>query len=188
VEVRRLEIPEVLVFGPTKVEDGRGHLSESFRQDVFAMACGHAVSFVQENVLFSRRAGTVRGFHFQGPPHGQAKLVRVTRGAILDFALDLRVGSATYGRVAQADLTAADGAQIYLPVGFAHGFITCEPDTEVTVKLSNYYHAQSQGIVAWDDPIVAAPWPLGGRAPIVSERDAAGMPFDRLVSPFRLMA
>jgi dTDP-4-dehydrorhamnose 3,5-epimerase len=188
VEVRRLEISEVLVFGPTKVSDARGHLSESFRQDVFASACGEAISFVQENVLFSREAGTVRGFHFQSPPHAQAKLVRVTRGAILDFALDLRVGSATYGRVAQADLTAADGAQIYLPVGFAHGFITCEPDTEVTVKLSNYYHAPSQGIVAWDDPLVAAPWPLGGRAPIVSERDAAGLPFDRLVSPFRLIA
>lgn len=184
MEVRRLEIPDVLIFAPTKVEDSRGHLSESFRQDVFAGACGRDIRFVQENLLFSREAGTVRGFHFQAPPHAQAKLVRVTRGAILDFALDLRRGSATYGKLAKAELSAADGAQIYLPAGFAHGFITCDADTEVTVKLSDYYHAPSQGIVAWDDPIVAAPWPLGGRCPIVSERDASGMPFAELASPF----
>ncbi len=185
MEAVSLDITDVIVFHPIRVNDSRGFLSETFRADLFAEAAGSEIAFVQENDLFSRDAHTVRGFHYQCPPHAQGKLVRVTSGAILDFALDIRSGSATYGKYVQAEISAENGRQIWLPQGFAHGFVTLEPNTRVVVKLSDYYHAPSQGVIAWDDPLLAVPWPVAGGEAILSERDLSGAAFADFISPFK---
>lgn len=185
MEATPLDVTGVMVFRPSRVNDARGFLCETFRQDLLDDAIGTGIRFVQENDLFSREARTVRGFHYQCPPHAQGKLVRVTSGAILDFALDLRRGSETFGRYDQARISAENGDQIWLPEGFAHGFITLEPNTRVLVKLTAYYHAPSQGVIAWDDPHLAVPWPVAGREAILSERDRSGTEFAEFVSPFR---
>ncbi len=184
MEAVSLCIEDVVLFRPSRVEDGRGFLSETFRASALAEALGREVGFVQENDLFSKDARTVRGFHYQSPPHAQGKLVRVMCGAILDFALDIRRGSSTFGMFAQAEISAENGHQLWLPEGFAHGFITLQPNTRVLVKLSAYYHAPSQGVIAWDDADLAVPWPLDGEEAILSERDRAGAPFGNFASPF----
>ncbi|BCJ90607.1 dTDP-4-dehydrorhamnose 3,5-epimerase [Terrihabitans soli] len=185
MKVTPLDIPDVVLFTPERFADNRGFFAESFRLDIFQKASGTDIVFVQDNHLFSREAKTIRGFHYQGPPKAQGKLVRVLQGAIIDFALDVRANSPTYGKFVEAVLSAENGCQLWLPAGFAHGFMTLEPNTHVLNKVSDYYWPASDGVVAWDDPDVGAPWPLDGAEPILSDKDRRGTKLKDLVSPFR---
>jgi len=126
---------------------------------------------VQDNASYSREAGTIRGLHYQRPPAAQAKLVRVVRGRVLDVAVDLRRGSPSYGRFVAVELTAEGGEQLFVPVGFAHGFCALEPDTEVAYKVSDFYAPQHEAGVIWNDPDIGIEWPLAGGEPVLSDKD-----------------
>jgi dTDP-4-dehydrorhamnose 3,5-epimerase len=184
MRVTRLAIPDVLMIEPRVFEDPRGHLFESYHAERYA-AHGIAVAFVQDNQSYSRAAGTVRGLHFQRPPGAQAKLVRVLRGAILDVAVDLRPASPSFGRHVAAQLSAAERTQLFVPAGFAHGFCTLEPDTEVHYKMSSLYAPELEAAVAWDDPDLAIAWPVAPAAAILSERDRAAPRLRDLPGPHR---
>jgi dTDP-4-dehydrorhamnose 3,5-epimerase len=173
--IERQEIPEVWTFTPRRFGDDRGWFSETF--NAAALAGGlNGVTFVQDNQSLSRIKGTLRGMHFQIPPKAQDKLVRVLRGAIIDVALDLRRASPTYGRCVSARLSAENGKQMFVPKGFAHGFLTLEADTEVFYKVSDYYSHEHERGLAWDDPAIVANW----EAPaVMTDRDRA---FPRLAA------
>jgi dTDP-4-dehydrorhamnose 3,5-epimerase len=187
MEIRRLEIPDVVLIRPRRIPDGRGWFAETWNAREFAEA-GIDVVFVQDNHSYSARAGTVRALHFQRPPHDQAKLVRVLAGAIFDVAVDLRRGSPTYGRHVTATLTAERGEELFIPTGFAHGFATLAPDTEVLYKVDKPYAAAFDSGLFWNDPELAIPWPVKPDVATVSEKDGK---FPRLAdfeSPFTLPA
>jgi dTDP-4-dehydrorhamnose 3,5-epimerase len=170
MDIVRLDIPGPVVLSPTRFADTRGFLAEIFHESWFA-AQVEAVHFVQENHIYSEHVGTVRGLHFQRPPKSQAKLVRVTRGRVWDVAVDLRQGSPTFGRHVGVELTRDNGRQLWVPDGFAHGFCTLEPQSEVTYKTTAYYDRDCEGAVAWDDPDLAIAWPAQAIKPILSDRD-----------------
>lgn len=163
--------------------DERGWFAEVYSRRAFA-ARGLSETYVQDNHSLSRERGVLRGLHFQTPPHGQAKLVRCVRGAIFDVAVDLRRGSPTFGRWVAATLTAENGDQLAIPVGFAHGFLTLEPDTEVLYKVTDFYAPANDGGVLWSDPDIAVDWPLGARAPILSPKDQTLPRLAAFDSPF----
>lgn len=168
---------------PARFGDHRGFFSETWRRDRFA-AEGIANDWMQENHSHSAERGTVRGLHFQVPPAAQAKLVRVTRGAIFDVAVDLRRGSPDYGRWVGVELSAEKGNQLYLPAGFAHGFMTIAPDSEVIYKVDAPWSRDDERAIRWDDPAIGIAWPDVGSAPILSEKDAAARGFADFRSPF----
>lgn len=170
MEVQSLAIPEVKLLTPRRFRDERGFFSESYNARVFAEA-GIVGPFVQDNHAYSSQAGVVRGLHFQIAPRAQGKLVRVTRGAMLDVAVDIRQGSPTYGRHVSAVLSAANWTQIWVPQGFAHGYCTLEPDTEVLYKVTDYYAPEYERGVHWNDAALAIAWPVSGDASIVSAKD-----------------
>ncbi len=159
MQIERLEIPDLLLVTPRKHSDQRGFFSETFRADVFA-GSGTDASFVQDNHVHSTQKGVLRGLHFQTPPHAQGKLIRCTRGAILDVAVDIRVGSPTYGRHVAVELSAANWRQLWVPPGFAHGYLTLEDDCEVIYKVTDYYAPEFERGIAWDDPALAINWRL----------------------------
>ncbi|MBL8587413.1 MAG: dTDP-4-dehydrorhamnose 3,5-epimerase [Methylobacteriaceae bacterium] len=165
-----LSVNPVQIIRPRRFEDERGWFMETHSERAFA-ARGLTDHYVQDNHSLSRPAGVVRGLHFQVPPHAQAKLVRCVRGAIFDVAVDVRRGSPTYGQWVAARLTAAGGEQLYMPTGFAHGFITLEPDTEVCYKVTDFYAPAQDGGVIWNDPDIAVAWPDVGVAPSLSPKD-----------------
>ncbi len=169
--IEACEIPEVKLIKPKVFRDARGFFSETFSQRALAEA-GIAETFVQDNHSLSSETGTVRGLHFQKPPFAQGKLVRVTRGRVLDVALDLRRASPTYGRHVMRELSAENWAQLYVPVGFAHAFCTLEPDTEVVYKVTDYYAPQADAGVLWSDPALAIAWPITPDRARLSEKDA----------------
>jgi len=175
-------MPVVCII-PRRFEDARGWFSETWQRDRFA-AAGIDADFVQDNQSYSRPAGTLRGIHFQTPPHAQAKLVRCLKGRIWDVAVDLRAGSPTYGQWVAAELTAAKGEQLSIPAGFGHGFLTLEPDTEVSYKVDDFYAPDCDAGIAWNDPDLAIPWPLPGAAPQLSDKDARLPAFKDFISPF----
>lgn len=158
-----------------RMEDERGFFARTFCRDEFA-AHGLRPTFVQCNVSFNARRGTVRGMHFQEKPHEEAKLVRCTRGAIYDVILDLRKGSRTHKRWTAVELTADNGRMLYVPEGFAHGFQTLEDNSEVFYQMSEMYHSESARGVRWNDPAFGIRWPLP--SPILSERDARFADFE----------
>lgn len=170
MDVVALDIPEVKLVTPRRFADARGFFSETYTRRAFA-AAGIADDFVQENQSYSAEAGTLRGLHFQPPPHAQAKLVRCLRGRIWDVAVDLRRASPTFGRHVAAELSPDNWRQLYIPAGFAHGFVTLEPDTEVLYQVTAYYAPECDRGIAWDDPDLALAWPLAGREPLLSEKD-----------------
>lgn len=163
--------------------DERGWFSESYNAERLAAAGIHDL-FVQDNHSFSARRGTLRGLHFQTPPHAQAKLVRCSAGAIWDVAVDVRAGSPTFGRWVGARLSAERGEQLYIPAGFAHGFVTLTDNVEVLYKASATFAPQAEGSVRWDDPDVAIDWPLDGLDPTLSDKDVVAPSLQALESPF----
>ena len=160
----------ILHIMPKRFGDERGWFSETYNARKLA---GHGldIAFVQDNQSMSSEVGTVRGLHFQTPPHAQAKLVRCVKGAIWDVFVDVRRGSPTYGESFGAILSAENGHQLYGPAGFAHGFVTLEPDSEVFYKVDDYYAPECDGGIAWDDPDLALDWPLPTGGPTLSAKD-----------------
>ena len=176
------DLPGVLVLEPRRFGDDRGFFCEVYNRARLAEH-GITTEFVQDNQSLSARAGTLRGLHYQAPPHAQAKLVRCGRGRIFDVAVDFRAGSATFGRWTGMELSAANGHQLLIPEGFLHGFVTLEDDCELLYKCSDHYAPDCDGAVRWDDPDIGIDWGL--RDPVLSDKDAAA-PFLREVeSPFR---
>lgn len=156
---------------------------ETYAENSAALA-GITDHFVQDNQSFSAFSGTIRGVHFQRPPHAQAKLVRCIRGSIIDYAVDLRRGSPTYGRYVAAKLTAEKGEQLYIPVGFGHAFVTLEPDVEVAYKVSDIYAPDCDGGILWSCPTVGIDWSLPASGPVLSEKDKLLPTLAEFNSPF----
>ena len=174
--------PGVLSLKLRYFRDSRGYFVETYNTRT-ARAEGLTAEFVQDNQAFSVKVGTVRALHFQVPPHAQAKLVRVLRGAIYDVAVDLRVGSPTYGRWTAATLTASGGEQVFVPRGFAHGYCTLEPNTEVAYKVDDYYEPDCEQGLIWNDPTLAIDWPVAADV-VLSEKDSKLPHFAGFTSPF----
>ena len=167
-----LDLPEVVLFEPRIFGDARGSFFESFSLRRFEETTGLRRSFLQDNHSISHR-GVLRGLHYQLPPFTQGKLVRVVAGAVYDVAVDIRRGSPTFGRWAGAELSAVNRRQLWIPEGFAHGFMALEAGTEFLYKTTNYYDTASERCIVWDDPTIGVDWPLT-EAPIVSDKDRAG--------------
>jgi dTDP-4-dehydrorhamnose 3,5-epimerase len=174
---------QVVLIETRRFADARGWFSETYAEAKWA-TMGVDVRFVQDNQSSSTFVGTIRGIHFQSPPHAQAKLVRCLRGRIVDYAVDLRKGSPTYGQVAFAELSGENGRQLFVPVGFGHAFVTLEPDTEVAYKVSDVYAADCDAGVAWDCPDIGIDWPLPPTGPVLSEKDRALPRLADFHSPF----
>lgn len=180
VEVRATALDGVLEIVPRRFDDERGFFSETFNAKALA-AHGIEVDFVQDNHSLSRQAGVLRGLHYQQPPFAQDKLVRVTRGSVFDVAVDIRKGSPTFGRWIGLTLSADKWNQLFVPKGFAHGFLTLEPDTEFLYKVTDYYSAKDDRAIRYDDPAIGIDWPMppgrimtsakDRKAPLLAEAD-----------------
>ncbi|MBX9698485.1 MAG: dTDP-4-dehydrorhamnose 3,5-epimerase [Acetobacteraceae bacterium] len=167
-----LDLPGPRLIAARRFGDHRGFFLETYCTRDF-QALGIAEEFVQDNHSLSAEPGTIRGLHFQRPPVAQAKLVRVLRGAVLDVVVDLRRASPTYGRHVAVELSAENARQLYVPIGFAHGFCTLLPETEVAYKVSSFYAPAEERAVAWNDPDLALPWPFAADAVRLSDKDRA---------------
>lgn len=170
----------LLLLVPTRHGDTRGFFAETYSRRLYK-EYGILDDFVQDNHSISREVETLRGLHFQAPPNAQAKLVRCGRGAIFDVAVDIRLGSPTYGKWKGYTLTAENGHQLYVPIGFAHGFVTLEPDSEIVYKCTDYYAPETEGAVRWDS--CGIEWPLSAD-PILSDKDAIAPALADFDSPF----
>lgn len=177
--VEATDLAGVLLLTPRRFGDDRGWFSETWNAASFEKA-GITLDFVQDNHSYSRTRGTLRGLHYQSPPNAQDKLVRCTRGAILDVAVDIRRGSPDYGSWTGVELTPQNGRQLLVPKGFLHGFVTLQEDTEVQYKCTAYYAPESDGSVRWDS--LGIDW--GVTAPVVSEKDAVAISFSDFETPF----
>jgi dTDP-4-dehydrorhamnose 3,5-epimerase len=171
IEVRELGLDGVLEIVPARHGDDRGYFSETFSRDTFAEA-GIGLEFVQDNHSLSRAKGVLRGLHYQLPPRAQDKLVRVVRGAILDVAVDIRRGSPTFGRWVSLEVSAEKWNQILVPKGFAHGFLTLEPDTEVIYKVTDVYAPDRDRSIRFDDPDIGIEWPMARERLRLSQKDS----------------
>jgi len=183
MKIERTPLPGVVVLTPARFGDSRGFFSESWNRRRMAEA-GLDIDFVQDNHSLSARPGTVRGLHYQSPPHAQAKLVRCGHGRLLDVVVDVRRGSPTFGHWFGVELSFGNGRQVLVPEGFLHGFVTREPDTEIIYKCSDYYAPACDGAVRFDDPDIGIDWGLEGADPILSDKDAAAPAFAAFDSPF----
>ncbi|PZW48629.1 dTDP-4-dehydrorhamnose 3,5-epimerase [Humitalea rosea] len=170
MKVTPQSIPDVLLIQPKRFDDPRGFFSEVWKRSALE-AAGMQVEFVQDNHSLSREVGVLRGLHFQRAPHAQGKLVRVLRGRIFDIAVDIREGSPTYLQTVAVELSAENWQQLWIPRGFAHGFLTLEPDTEVFYKVDAEYNREADGGIAWDDPALGIDWPLPPGGPVLSDKD-----------------
>ncbi len=164
-------IPEVLILEPKVFGDDRGFFMESFNQKLFNEAVGQEFVFVQDNHSRSTK-NVLRGLHYQLPPHTQGKLVRVTNGGVLDVAVDLRKSSATFGQWAGAELTGSNHRMLWVPPGFAHGFLVLTDSADFLYKTTAYYAPHAEAALRWNDPSVNITWPLGGEQPLVASKDA----------------
>ena len=175
---------ELILIKPTRHKDERGFFSETYSRRRYK-EIGIDVEFLQENHSFSSKPGTLRGLHFQAPPNAQGKLVRCGKGAIFDVAVDIRKGSPTFGHWEGYELTEENGHQLYVPVGFAHGFVTLNPGSELVYKCTDYYAPQAEGTIRWDDPTIGIQWPLAEKL-ILNERDAIAPLLKNFETPFTL--
>jgi dTDP-4-dehydrorhamnose 3,5-epimerase len=182
MKVETFPVDGPLLITPRKFGDARGFFSETYSASAYADA-GINQTFVQDNHSLSVERGVVRGLHFQKPPHAQAKLVRVTKGAILDVAVDIRQGSATFGRHVAVTLSADNWSQLFVPIGFAHGFCTLEPNTEVQYKVTDLYAPEADAGILWNDLSLGIAWPdfAGSQT---SPKDAALPRLADITSPF----
>ena len=183
LEVRRLELDGLLEIRPKRFSDERGFFSEVWREDQMAEA-GIEARFVQDNHSFSSARGVLRGLHFQKPPASQDKLVRVSHGAIFDVAVDIRNGSPTFGQWAGLVISAAEWNQLFVPRGFAHGFVTLEEGTEVLYKVSAPYSPEHERAVRFDDPAIGIDWPVEAGALILSDKDRSAPPLAEVETGF----
>jgi dTDP-4-dehydrorhamnose 3,5-epimerase len=183
MQIEETPIPGLLVIAPARFGDARGFFSESYNKARMAEH-GIKTQFVQDNHSLSEQAGTVRGLHFQSPPHAQAKLVRCGRGRLFDVAVDIRKGSPTYGKWFGLELTFENGKQLLIPEGFLHGFATRVPNTEIIYKCSDFYAPDCDGAVRFDDPDIAIDWGLDDKAPLLSDKDASAPLLRDLMNPF----
>lgn len=177
--IEHLAIEDIVLITPKRFGDDRGFFCETYKHSWFTANVAN-VTFVQDNQSLSRQRGVIRGLHFQRPPAGQGKLVRCLKGAIFDVAVDLRSHSPSYGRWAGATLTAEKGEQLWIPEGFAHGFCTLEPDTEVFYKVTSEYSPTHDAGVAFDDPAIGVEWPVAPEEVILSPKDQVLPRLDRL--------
>ncbi|WP_299836382.1 dTDP-4-dehydrorhamnose 3,5-epimerase [uncultured Jannaschia sp.] len=180
MQIEDTELEGVKIVTPRRFGDARGFFAETWNARAFA-ELGIEAEFVQDNHSLSEMAGTIRGLHFQAPPHGQAKLVRCGRGRLFDVAVDIRAGSPTYGRWTGAELSAENGRMLWIPEGFAHGFVTREPATEIVYKCTGFYSPEADGGVRWDS--CGIDWGLTGE-PILSDKDATAPPLGDFQTPF----
>lgn len=183
IEVRSLSLDGLLELRPRRFNDERGFFSEVWREDHLA-EIGIRSRFVQDNHSYSRKRGVLRGMHFQMPPTAQDKLVRVSRGAIFDVAVDVRSGSATFGRWEGIRLSSGEWNQLFIPEGFAHGFVTLEDDTEVVYKVSSVYTPESERAIRFDDPEIGIEWPVEVDAVIISDKDRAAQSLSAIETGF----
>jgi dTDP-4-dehydrorhamnose 3,5-epimerase len=170
LSVEATDLPDVKIISPKKFGDHRGFFSETYNRASFT-AAGIDLEFVQDNHSLSATVGTLRGLHFQSAPFAQDKLVRVTKGRILDVAVDIRASSPSFGRHVAVELSAENWKQLLVPVGFAHGFVTLEPDTEVLYKVSALYSAANDHGLAFNDPALGIDWRIGHDKLVLSEKD-----------------
>jgi dTDP-4-dehydrorhamnose 3,5-epimerase len=183
MDVKALALPGLILLTPRRFADARGYFVETYNEKTFR-AAGITAQFVQDNQSYSARRGTIRGLHFQSPPAAQAKLVRVVHGSVYDVAVDLRVGSPSYGRWAAVTLTADSDQQVLLPRGFAHGFCTLEPDTVLAYKVDAFYSPAHDSGLIWNDPQLAIDWPIAAADLVLSDKDQKLGRFAGFVSPF----
>ena len=183
MEIETTRLPGVLVLTPRLLRDARGRFCETWRRDRVA-AAGIDIDFVQDNESLSHRPGTLRGLHYQAPPRAQAKLVRVVAGAILDVAVDVRVGSPSFGAWVGVELSAGNGRQLLIPEGFLHGFVTRAPDTVVAYRCSDVYAPDCDGAVAFADPDLGIDWGIAPADAVLSDKDAQAPRFADWTSPF----
>ena len=181
MQIEKTALPGVLILVPSRHGDSRGFFAESWNRRTLREAGLDLPEFVQDNHSLSAAVGTLRGLHFQAPPHAQGKLVRCGRGRLLDVAVDVRRGSPSYGRWVAEELSFENGRQLWIPAGFLHGFVTREPDTEICYKCTDHYAPDCDGGVAWDS--VGIDWGLDG-APVLSAKDAAAPALADFDSPF----
>ena len=183
ITITETALPGVLEITPRRFADSRGHFSESWNRARLAEH-GIDLDFVQDNHSHSAQAHTVRGLHYQAPPFAQDKLVRVLRGRILDVAVDIRPGSPHFKRWVAVELTAEAGNQLLVPVGFLHGFVTLEPETDVAYKVTAPYAPEADGAVRFDDPDLGVDWGIDPESAVLSDKDAAAPGFADLTNPF----
>jgi len=176
-------LPGVMILTPRRFGDARGFFCESWNRETLA-AQGLYFDFVQDNHSLSERVGTVRGLHFQAPPHAQDKLVRCGRGSLFDAAVDIRKGSPTYGQWFGIELSFENGRQLLVPAGFLHGFMTREPDTEIIYKCTDFYAPDCDGAVLFNDPDIGIDWNMGDMTPVLSDKDAVAPRLKDFESPF----
>ncbi|MCA0271496.1 MAG: dTDP-4-dehydrorhamnose 3,5-epimerase [Proteobacteria bacterium] len=187
MQIETTSLSGVLILTPRRFGDARGWFSEVWNKDTLARE-GISVDFAQDNHSYSAVPGTVRGLHFQSPPHAQAKLVRCGRGRVFDVAVDIRIGSPTYGRWVGVELSAENGRQLLIPAGFLHGFVTREPDSELLYKCSDVYAPDCDGAVRFDDPDISIDWGIDTATATLSEKDAKAPYLKDFQSPFRYEA
>jgi len=173
---------QVNLLTPTRHHDTRGYFAETYNQNVLSNN-GIKENFVQDNHSLSLETGTVRGLHFQSPPYEQAKLIRCVNGSIFDVCVDIRKGSNTFGKWTGYTLTSKNGNQLYIPIGFAHGFMVLEPNSEIIYKCSYFYSPENEGVIFWNDPDINIQWPLQQNH-IVNEKDKNAPLLKNLNNPF----
>lgn len=186
MQIEDTPLAGVRVLTPRRFGDARGFFSESWNRRLLAEH-GMDYDFVQDNHSVSAQVNTVRGLHFQSPPHAQAKLVRCGKGRLFDVAVDIRKGSATYGQWFGVELSFENGRQLMIPAGFLHGFATREPETEIIYKCTNYYSPTADGAIRYDDPDIGIDWGLSGTA-ILSDKDVAAPRLADFTTPFSIEA
>lgn len=185
MNIELTDLPGVVTLTPRRFSDARGWFTESWNSKTLSDA-GFDLPFVQDNHSYSERKGTLRGLHYQSPPHAQDKLVRCTQGSVLDVAVDFRIGSPYFGKWIAVELSAQNGKQILVPAGFLHGFLTLEDQTEVQYKCTDLYSPVCEANIRWNDPDLGIDWGLGETEPMLSDKDVVAPFLAQITSPFTL--